>query len=275
MVKLKKQKVAFRKKKIVFNKPSLNFKSIGKFLIGMLVLILIGVGLVKVKYLFIDSEYFIVKTLDMRLSEEKGNLRNISVTEISGESIAGKNIFFVDLEALKEKIKTAHPEFKDVIVRRVLPNKLIVEGKLRKSIAQIRSDRYYFVDEEGVVLPEVKNFPEPGLPIITGIGMNLARVPQAKFSDFEREKIDAALSLIKEISLNENLLRYKLKVVDVTDSGNISFSFELANVDIKIGNSDFQNRLEVLVTVLEQLGSDINEFKYIDLRFEDPIVGPR
>jgi len=30
-----------------------------------------------------------------------------------------------------------------------------------------------------------------------------------------------------------------------------------------------------LATVLGQLGSDADNFRYIDLRFEDPIIGPR
>ena len=46
-------------------------------------------------------------------------------------------------------------------------------------------------------------------------------------------------------------------------------------MEIKIGKSDFRERLKVLSTVFEQLGSDIDKFNYIDLRFEDPIIGPR
>ena len=68
---------------------------------------------------------------------------------------------------------------------------------------------------------------------------------------------------------------YILKVVDIADPGNLSFFFDDVNIEIKIGNEDFRNRLDVLVTVLEQISMDIDKFKYIDLRFEDPIIGPR
>lgn len=276
MVKIKKQKVRSRKKRISFpQRPPIRLKTIISFLIAILVLGGIGVGLLRLKYMFVDSGHFMIKGVDIKLYDETGSLRHLSVNEIGGEAIVGTNIFFTDLKALKEKIEVAHPEFKDIVIRRLLPNKLIVQGNLRKAIAQIRSDRYYLVDEEGVLLPDVKNFPDPDLPIIAGIGINLARISTSKFSNFEREKINKALGLIIEMSANEDLSGYRLKLVDIVDPGNVSFFFESANVEIKIGNSDFRNRLALLSTLLDQIGSDIDKFKYIDLRFEDPILGPR
>lgn len=278
MVKLKRQKVRSRKKdkKMSFPKrPRLSFKAVSSFLIAVVVLGAIGMGLVRLKYMFVDSGHFMIKGVDIKLYDESGTLRRLSINDIGGEEILGANIFFMDIKALKENIELAHPEFKDIVIRRLLPNKLIVQGNLRKAIAQIRSDRYYLVDEEGVLLPDVKNFPDPALPIITGIGVNLAKVSMSTFSKFEREKLDKALSLIIEVSAKEALSKQRLKVVDITDPGNLSFSFESANVEIKIGNSDFPDRLAVLSTLLEQLGEDVGKFKYIDLRFEDPILGPR
>lgn len=275
MVKLKKQKVHFRKKNIRFpRKPFIKLKAIIKFLIAVLVVGGIGIGFVRVKYMFVDSGYFMIKGVDIKLYDEKGTLRNLSLAEIADEKIVGTNIFFMDLNALKEKIEIVHPEYKDIVIRRLLPNKLIIQAHQRRPIAQIRSDRYYFVDEEGVLLPGVKNFPDPGLPIITGIGINLAKIPTSKFSEFEKQKFTKALSLIKEMQAIENLSEYKLKIVDIADPGNMSFFLESANIEIKIGNTSFHDRLMVLSTVLDQLGEDISKFKYIDLRFEDPIVGP-
>jgi len=282
MVKIKKQKVRFRKKKREPASPKkkpqrfrIRLKDMGKFLVTILVVGGIGFGFVSLKYMFVDAGYFMIKGVDIKLYDEKGTLQNISLDEVFDEDIVGTNIFFLDLNKLKERIELLHPEFKGILIRRLLPNKLIVQGSLRKAIAQIRSDRYYLVDDEGVLLPNIKNFPDRQLPIITGIGINLAKASRADFSEFEKDKLDKALEVINEASANESLSGYKLKVVDVTDPGNVSFFLTSANIEIKIGNSDFQNRLEVLSTVLEQMNSDIDSFKYIDLRFEDPIIGPR
>jgi len=279
MVKVKKQKVRFRKKKKdpVRNskKISAQFKDIARFFIIALVVGVIGFGFVRLKYMFVDVGYFIIKGVDIKMYDEKGNLQNISLDRVLDKKIVGTNIFFLDLNELKEEIGLLRPEFKKIVLRRLLPNKLIVQGELRKSIAQIRSDRYYLVDDEGVVLPNVKNFPDKNLPIITGLGINLAKTSNITFSKFQKDKLDKAIELINEMTNNRELSEYKLKVVDVTDPGNVSFFLTSANIEIKIGNTDFRGRLEIFSTVLEQMNSDIDSFKYIDLRFEDPIIGPR
>lgn len=274
-MKIKKQKVGIRRKMIVFpEKFSFRFKTFIKFLIGGILLTVIGIALLRLKYMFIDSTYFMIKEVDMRLYDEFGIPRNFYIYEIVKEKVVDTNILFIDLGGLKEKIEAARPEFKDIIVRRILPDKLLIEGKLRKAIAQIRSDRYYLVDKELILLPDVKNFPDPNLPIITGIGINLAKVSPQKFSGFERNKLAMGLDLINKLQSIEGLSEYKIKMVDITDPGNLTFLLEGYSIEIKIGNTDFSERLRVLGTVLDQLGTDIDKFKYIDLRFEDPIVGP-
>ncbi|MFC1624139.1 cell division protein FtsQ/DivIB [Candidatus Omnitrophota bacterium] len=277
MIKIKKQKVNLQKRKKIFSqKRPVRLKVIIKFLIVVMLLSGIGVGLARLKYMFVDSEYFIIKGLDVKLYDEKSGVsRDLFIKEVASENTEGKNIFFVELDSLREGVENDHPEFKDIVIRRRLPNRLVVYANIREAIAQVRSDRYYPVDRDGILLPDVRNFPNPDLPIITGIGINLAKLSSSKFRKFETEKIDKALSLINEASANEDLKDIKLKVVDIIDPGNISFSFEAFNVEIKIGNADFSNRLRLLATVVKQLGDDINNFKYIDLRFDDPILGPR
>lgn len=275
MVKVKRQRVRLRRRVGLPRRPSARPGSIIKFLVAVLIVGAIGAGFVKLKFMFGESGHFAVTGIHVKLYDEKGFLRDLSFADIAGEDIVGSNIFFMDLKKLKKGIEDTHAELKDVVVRRLLPNKLIVNAVLRKPVAQIRSDRYYFVDEEGVLLPDVKNFADPDFPIISGVVTNLAKVQASKFSEFEKENIGKALGLIKEIGSISALSEYRVKLIDIADPGNFSFYFDDAGVEIKIGNSDFSNRLNVLTTVLDQIGEDIDEFKYIDLRFEDPIVGPR
>lgn len=276
MVKVKKQKVRSRRKDQVFQgKSLLKLRGIVKFLIGLVVLGAVGLGLIRLKYMFVDSDHFLVKGVDVKLYDEGGISRNLSLKDIGNETVMGMNIFFVDLNKLKENVDAKHPEFKDVVVRRLLPDRLVVAGRLRKAVAQIRSDRYYPVDRDGVLLPDVVNFPSPDLPIITGMGINIAKISGSSFGEFGEQKLKSALDLINEIGDNDKLKAYRLKVVDVGDPGNLTFSLETINVEIKIGNSDFHDRLDTLATVIDQVGQDINNFKYIDLRFEDPIMGPK
>lgn len=275
MVKIKKQKVhPHRKKRESQPGKKRNFRGVLKFMFWTILVACVGAGVVMFQYMFVDSDLFNVKILDVRFYDHKNVLRRVNFSDIEDKDVLGTNVFLVDLNSFKERVARAHPELRDVVVRRVLPNRLIIQARQRIPAAQVYGDRPYFVDKDGVFLPYAKDFAGAEvIPLITGI-----RASPTRGGALQKEKIDKALFLIEAAAENSRLSVYKIKKIDITDSRNISFFFNAADaekVEIKIGEGEFTKRLEVLSTVLQQLGGDIQRVKYIDLRFEDPIVGPR
>ena len=66
----------------------------------------------------------------------------------------GENLLKIDLVNVQQLIKRKHPQYKEVIVRRVLPNRLEIALKRRAPAAQVAAlGRYVQVDKELVVLP--------------------------------------------------------------------------------------------------------------------------
>lgn len=275
MVKIKRQKVRpHKKKKEAAPRKKRNLKDVFKFIFWTILVAGIGVGVVTFQYMFVDSDLFNVKGLDVRFYDEKNALRRANFSNIEDKDVLGANIFLVDLKNFKEKIEAAHPELRDIVVKRALPNKLIVQAKQRLAVAQVYGDRPYFIDKDGVFLPYANNSTEENIPLISGIRF----ASPSRSSAVQKEKINKALFLIDALSQNRKLSRYQIKTIDIADSRNISFFLsakDAEKVEIKIGESEFNKRLDVLATVLEQLSQDIERVKYIDLRFEDPIVGPR
>ena len=271
MVKIKKQKIRHRRKRALplVRKAGSSRKAL-KFVLLFILVSAAGAGIVRFQYMFADSDYFKIKRVEAKLLDGNGSLQRLPMDDVGAREVIGVNIFAVDLSRIKQDVEASHPEFKDVVITRALPNRLIVQAKKRVPVLQIRSDRFYFVDEEGVVLPDPRNFPEEDMPTVSGLRLNLA-----KMRGEEAMQVHPALVLIKAASNISQLARYKLKTIDLSDPRNISFFLDAGNVEIKIGDSEFDKRLNVLVTVLEQLDTDINRIKYIDLRFEDPIVGPK
>ncbi len=275
MVRMKRQKVSsHKKKKEVQSRPRRNFKDVFKFIFWTILVAGVGVGIVTFQYMFVDSDLFNVKGLDVRFYDQKSVLRRENFSGIDDKDVLGANIFLVDLNNFKEKIEANHPELRDIIVRRALPNRLIVQARQRLAVAQVYGDKPYFIDKDGVFLPYTNNSAGENIPIISGIRV----ASPFRNNVAQKEKINKALFLIDSLSMNRKLSRCQIKTIDMADSRNISF-FLLAKdaekVEIKIGEGEFNKRLDVLATVLEQLGQDIERVKYIDLRFEDPIVGPR
>lgn len=275
MVRIKKQKVyPHKKKKEARPRPRRNFKSIFKFIFWTILVAGIGVGVVVFQYMFVDSDLFHVTGLDVRFYDEKNTLRKVNFSNIEDKDVLGANIFLVDLNNFKEKIESSHPELRDIVVKRVLPNRLIVQARQRLAVAKVYGDRAYFIDKDGVFLPYANDTAGENIPLFLGI----RGASPYKNSMAQKEKIGKALLLIDALSESRKLSKRRIKKIDTADNRNISFFLsdkEAEKVEIKIGDSEFNKRLDVLATVLEQLGQDIERVKYIDLRFEDPIIGPR
>ena len=101
MVKLKKQKPRFRKKRFTFSpRPKNRFILILKFLIAVAIVGAVGFGFVRLKDMFGQTSQFTVKGIEVKLYDENGYLRDLSLTNISNEDIVGANIFFMDLKDL-------------------------------------------------------------------------------------------------------------------------------------------------------------------------------
>lgn len=275
MVKIKKQKIQpHKKKKEIEPRTKRNFKGVFKIILWTILVAGIGIGIVTLQYMFVDSDLFNVKGLDVRFYDDKNILRRESFGGIEDKHVLGANIFLVDLNDLKKRIETGHPELRDIVVRRALPDRLIVQARQRLAVAQVYGDRLYFIDKDGVFLPYANNPVEGNIPLISGIRV----AGPARSSAVQKEKIKKALFLIDALSANKKLSGCQIKTVDIADIRNISFFLsakDAEKVEIKIGDGEFNKRLDVLAMILEQLGQDIERVKYIDLRFEDPIVGPR
>ncbi|MGE4357640.1 MAG: cell division protein FtsQ/DivIB, partial [Candidatus Omnitrophota bacterium] len=81
----------------------------------------------------------------------------------------GINIFALEISALAKEISRRHPEYEDVVVKRIVPNTLIVLLKERTPIVQIKMVKFYPVDKNGFIIPYGKDIPYDNLPIVMGI----------------------------------------------------------------------------------------------------------
>lgn len=184
------------------------------------------------------------------------------------ELIEKPQIFKADLLELSRRLE-ARPEVRSVMVIRSFPGKLIVEVDERAAIAQVRSNRYFPVDEDGVILPGVRNYPDPGLPTIVGVGL---RVDHIKIGEpYESKKLNKALDLLKAVASSEPLSDIKVSRIDVRDPRDISFT-TADMIEIRVGGEDFVRKLADLGEVIADVAKK-GKVEYIDLRFGDVTIG--
>ncbi len=184
----------------------------------------------------------------------------------------GENLITLDLVNVQQVIKRKHPEFKEVSVRRVLPNRIEVLLKRRTPVAQVAFSRYVQVDKDLVLLPGSGVAPFRNLTIIEG-----TPVPRPGLYVGVTVKDSSTRKALKlmEIIKNSNILKkHTLTKIDIGDPKNISLVVD-GDIEIKIGNSHFMDRLKILDQTLRTVDLDRNKIRYIDLRFDDVVVGPR
>lgn len=143
----RKQQVIIRKKKKMYRRKSLQ-KSIFRVL-----LILCCGGIVYVLYdisytLLFSSPYFAIKEIEVEgtSTEETEKIKERLGLE------EGNNIFSFRTQELVDRLRTAHPGIKEVLISRELPDRVKLSVTYRDPIAQIAyGERMLFVDDESVI----------------------------------------------------------------------------------------------------------------------------
>ncbi len=185
----------------------------------------------------------------------------------------GENLIQLDLLNVQQVIKKKHPEFKEVRVRRVLPSRVDVVLKRRTPIAQASfASRFVQIDKDLVILPGSATTPFRNLTVVDG-----SPIPRAglyvgvTLSDAGTKKAVRLAEVIRQ----SNILRgHQLSRIDISDPRNTSFWVD-GDIEVRIGNGHFNDRLKILDQTLKTVALDKDRIKYIDLRFDDVVIGPR
>ncbi len=185
----------------------------------------------------------------------------------------GESLISLDLVAVQEVIKRKHPEYKEVLARRVLPNEVEITLKRRTPVAQaLFSSRYVQLDQDRVLLPGTATTPFRNLVIIEG-----AKLPsQGLFVGvvLEDPDIKRAVKFAQEIQRSGVLRGHVLTHVNITDPNNIVLRID-GQMELRFGGSHLMERLKILDQTLRRVPLDPTKIFYIDLRFDDVVIGPR
>ena len=175
-----------------------------------------------------------------------------SATEIEGlvrRAVSRTGVWRADLAALSNELSRL-PGVRRAVVTRVLPDRLRVRITERVPLAVVRtsSGHFYWVDDEGVALGEMKTNDQTPPFFILGWnedGTNEAHIDNAervkKYQEALREWQAAGLAeRISEISL------YDVHDVRAQLAGNDS------QIEVRLGSQDLGNRLKTALDVLDQ-----------------------
>lgn len=220
-----------------------------------------------VKAFMYRSDYFKLRVVETRAVFLDRNAASM----ISNQMLSlykGQNMFKVPLQSIARSIQASYADVKDVTVRIALPDRLVVDIKLRKPIAFVRNNKYYPIDEEGFVLPAVAaSGVIMDLPAIDGVDLKYGRKNTSR-------NLRLAMGLLSEIRQAKFMAQLGVVSINAADPRNMSF-FLKNGLEVKIGSENFKDRLDALARTLKDPRLIVDRIKYIDVRFDDVAIGPK
>ncbi len=178
------------------------------------------------------------------------------------------SIFQVDLRRVSDALRGKYPTAEVDAVRRVLPNRLVATLRTRELLAQVRSDRFYYpVSEEGVVVGTGQAAPYPNLPILYLNGLHGSlRIGNS----FEDRVFWRAAELLAAIRVQGGVAGHR--VGSIRSSRNELILYLDSGVEIRFAAEGLSLGWQHLADLLGQKRQILEEARYVDLRFQDPVI---
>ena len=215
------------------------------------------------------SDYFRLRSVDAKGASE---MSLISIRSGLLRSYKDVNIFKINLSAIAKSLEPRYPDAKDIIIKRALPDKLLIELNFRKPVAILSNGHNYPVDREGVILVNRDPAKLGDLPVIKGVDLKYALKVHSKN---ESRNLSAALQLLDEIKKARFLDKYSVRVIDASDIKSLSFYLGEGGPTVIVGYENLSERLSVLKDTLRDPRLVLDKINYIDVRFKDVAINPK
>ena len=182
----------------------------------------------------------------------------------------GENIFRISLNNMADNLDK-HPYIKESVIKRKIPNKLLVNVKEREERLVLSMSNFNsYIDEEGFVLRIEPSIDSESLPIIKGININNPIIGEKINSD-QYKYIDEMLDLI-DVSIKLKLLN---KMVQL-DFSNVKDVTIILNNGISVAFGPLNNvkyKLNYINEILKDIEQKNIKCKYIYFnRGENPVI---
>jgi hypothetical protein len=222
------------------------------------------------------SDYFRVKDI---VSKE--------ALSIDLSYLKGKNVFQLNLPQEAENIVGGCPDCARIRLARILPDRIFVELIRRKPIAFVKLYRYFAVDEDGFIFQSSLQPDDAGLAVITGLETKLFGPKPGK--KYESRELYAALLILKEAAKSRLLNNFKIQKLNVAGLDNITVEIPIPQaavtsyadwkapqekefLEIKFGQGNIRDKVVIMAGLVNQEKRNLGSIKYIDLRFNEPVI---
>jgi cell division septal protein FtsQ len=196
------------------------------------------------KLLFSDNDQFVINEL---VIESDGSLVTARRVKEWAQIDEGMNLFDIDIEETQRKLSAMVPVIESVTIRRVLPDKMVIQVRERQALARLGRHRQGIplaLDREGYVLgPSSRS---PNLPVVFGVRQVGLR-PGSFLDSADVQDVLCVLNTCDTTRLGKYL---KIASIDISDPTQMDLRLE-GGARVLLSPSDVTQRMRKVAAILQ------------------------
>lgn len=181
--------------------------------------------------------------------------------------LRNESIFDVNLNGLQKQLEWLFPEAEQVRVFKRFPDEISIVFKDRTPYAAVLlGSNYFLIDRQGFTVSRDAD-PQGMFPLIRGLPSVHVSLGQRIVND----QLRAALGILDLFSQNKALHSFAIVKIDVGNMSRISFYLG-DQLEVVIDQENIAGKMNTLGVILEKAKLDWERIRYIDLRFQEPVI---
>jgi cell division septal protein FtsQ len=185
----------------------------------------------------------------VREVELKGGQKIPKQTLLSLTTVEGMpNLFSVELKEVVKKLES-HPWIEHVQVKKVFPNKILIQIEEKRPMAIIQLGELYYIDTKGEIFSPVGEKDDFNYPFLTG----LTRQTLEKDPEEAKRLINKALELLRIIHKEKISPLEEISEVHMEKAFGIHCFTKAEGVEVKLGWEEFGEKLKRLSLIWSDL----------------------
>lgn len=210
---------------------------------------------------FFTLSYFRIKKIVIL-----NNKNNFFITGF--KSIENQLIFFADEQIISDFLLKNNPQIETLIVKKKLPDTIIISPQFSNARAQLKTNEGYFVlSKKGKIIKKTKTIINK-IPLINFYQqLDFYQFPSGSYLDFK--EIIIALEVLEKL---KNLGFNDINTIDIKSYDVIIFNKDNQEEIIISAAKDKEKLFYEIEAIINKKKFNKKSFKKVDLRFNKPII---
>jgi cell division septal protein FtsQ len=192
----------------------------------------------------LGDPYFRVKEVEVAGGRKIPKETLLSLTVMEGIP----NLFSVKLKKVVKRLES-HPWIEQVRVRKIFPDKILIQVEEKKPMAIIQLEELYYIDTKGEIFAPVGDRDAYNYPYLTG----LTRQVLEKDPVEAKRLITKALEFLRMVNQEKSSTLDEISEIHMEKIFGIHCFTKAEGVEIKMGWEDFEEKLKRLSLIWSDL----------------------